>query len=80
MRRKLLAERQYDFSVDIDRQNPMDDARRFGQTFLLDIVKTEQMNNGQNDYIRPAIPDDDVLVVDNTSPSEQLSRKLPSVG
>lgn len=55
--------------------------RRFGQTFLLDIVKTEQ-TDGDDDhqiqYIRPAISDDDVLVVTDTNPSvsEYISRKL----
>jgi hypothetical protein len=56
----------------------MEDNRRFGQTFLLDIVKTEQIDDDQNNYIRPTIPDDDVLVVvdTNSSASKHILRKL----
>jgi len=56
-------------------KNPTEDMRRFGQTFLLDIVKTEQIDHDQNEYIRPAIPDDDVLVVVDTNPS--VSEHIP---
>jgi hypothetical protein len=56
----------------------MEDPRRFGQTFLLGIVKTEKINDDQNEYIRPTISDDDVLVVTDTNPSasEHIPRKL----
>jgi hypothetical protein len=56
-------------------KKPIDDTRRFGQTFLLDIVKTEQIDGDQIDYIRPAIPDDDVLVIVDTNSSKHKSRK-----
>lgn len=53
--------------------------RRFGQTFLLDNIKTEQIDNvDYNQYKRPAIPDDDVLIVKNINPSEHISRRLYS--
>jgi hypothetical protein len=75
--KKMIVSFQDDFSFDVDIRKPIEDARRFGQTFLLDIVKTEQINNDQNDYIRPAIPDDDVLVVFDTNSSKHRPRKLP---
>lgn len=56
-------------------KKPIDDTRRFGQTFLLDIVKTEQSDGDQNDYIRPTIPDDDVLVIADTTSSKHKPRK-----
>ncbi|CAF1093902.1 unnamed protein product [Rotaria sordida] len=48
-------------------QKTIEDTHRFGQTFLLDIIKTEQINDDQNKYKRPTIPDDDVLVVADTN-------------
>ncbi|CAF0974640.1 unnamed protein product [Adineta steineri] len=51
------------------------DKHRFGQTFLLHNVKTEQVDNDQNEYIRPTIPDDgddDVLVIADTKQSEHI--------
>jgi len=42
---------------------------------LLDIVKTEQIDGDQIDYIRPAIPDEDVLVIVDTNSSKHKSRK-----
>lgn len=54
-------------------KKPFDDPRRFGQTFLLEIVKTEQIVEEENIYTRPNIPDDDVLVVSNTNLSEKRS-------
>jgi hypothetical protein len=56
-------------------KKPIDDNRRFGQTFLLDIVKTEQIDVDQNDYIRPTIPDDDVFVIVDTASSKYKLRK-----
>jgi hypothetical protein len=56
-------------------KKPIDDNRRFGQTFLLDIIKTEQIDVDQNDYIRPTIPDDDVLVIVDTTSSKYKLRK-----
>ena len=40
--------------------------RRFGQTFLLESVKTENIAHQRLDYQRPAIPDDDVVLIVNT--------------
>lgn len=37
--------------------------RRFGQTFLLDTIKTEKLGYDQTEYIRPTIPDDDVQII-----------------
>ncbi|CAF3797858.1 unnamed protein product [Rotaria sordida] len=57
-------------SLDQNRTNipkTIEDTHRFGQTFLLDIIKTEQINDDQNKYKRPTIPDDDVLVVPDTN-------------
>jgi hypothetical protein len=77
-KKKIIVRFQSNFSLDVDNKKSMEDNRRFGQTFLLDIVKTEQIDDDQNDYIRPTIPDDDVLVVVDTNPSasEHILRKL----
>ena len=63
--------------MNIDIKKPLDDARRFGQTFLLDIVKTEQIDEEQqqqNIYIRPKISDDDVLIIDSTKPTSSIPK------
>ncbi|CAF0857254.1 unnamed protein product [Adineta ricciae] len=45
----------------------IEDTRRVGQTFLLDVVKTEQQfDHIQREYIRPTIPDDDVMIINAT--------------
>ncbi|CAF2744583.1 unnamed protein product [Rotaria sp. Silwood2] len=59
-------------SLDQNRTNirkAIENTHRFGQTFLLDIIKTEQISDDQNKYKRPTIPDDDVLVVTDTNSS-----------
>ena len=63
------------FNFYVDLKKPVDDNRRFGQTFLLDIVKTEQIDDDQNDYIRPTITDDDVLIIADTASSKGQPRK-----
>jgi len=57
-----------------DMQKPLDDVRRFGQTFLLDNVKTEQIDKEQTIYIRPQIPDDDVLIINHIKPANNDPR------
>lgn len=52
-----------------DMQKPLDDVCRFGQTFLLDNVKTERIDEEQTIYIRPQIPDDDVLIINHIKPT-----------
>ena len=54
----------------------MEDTRRFGQTFLIDTVKTEQINDDRNKYIRPTIQVNDVLVVADTNSSVILSEHM----
>ena len=65
----------------LDVKQYIEDTRRVGQTFLLDIVKTEQQfDHIQREYIRPTIPDDDVMIVNATkqfkSATESISRML----
>lgn len=57
----------------------IDDNRRFGQTFLLDVVKTEQIPNGKRtEYIRPMIPDDDVVLLGDGTQQSITSTEQPS--
>jgi hypothetical protein len=61
----------------IDIRKPAEDIRYFGQTFLLDIVKTEQINNDHNQYIRPTISDHNALVAVDTNSSVSSSEHIP---
>ena len=55
-------------------EQPADVVRRFGQTFLLDVVKTEQIENVQRNYIRPTIPDvNDVVIILDRNEVERRS-------
>ncbi|CAF0724966.1 unnamed protein product [Rotaria sp. Silwood1] len=47
----------------------IENTHHFGQTFLLDIIKTEQISDDHNRYKRPTISDDDVLIIADINPS-----------
>ncbi|CAF1148711.1 unnamed protein product [Adineta ricciae] len=55
----------------------IEDTRRVGQTFLLDVVKTEQQfDHIQREYIRPTISDDDVMIINATKQFKSTTESI----
>jgi hypothetical protein len=60
----------------VDRRKMQNNKHRFGQTFLLDTFKKDQLGTNQFDHLRPAIPDDDyILLVTDTNPKSSLLKR-----